>query len=305
MEILMRTIAFGYSTRCNIRCEHCVAADDHKPVKMEFERAKDIIDELGAAGVGGISFTAGEPLLYPDEIAELIGLCAARNIYTRVVTNSFWGKSREQADQIVGQFKQSGICQFRLSFSRWHQKNVAKENVLRIARSCVEHGVDYFISFVTDFSQKDDPFESFLRKHKLKFFPEPVIYSGRAAGFESAPLRTDYHANCCPMNPYLAPTGDLYACCDAGSHFSRTNFFHLGHIRKTALADLLHQSEENRLYNHIRTMGISTLASFAGFKARDIIRYRKCELCEKLFNDQDVLKGLVREADTGLMMWSR
>ena len=38
--------------------------------KMDHEKAKEIIVEMGGAGVGGISFSAGEPFLYFDEIAD-------------------------------------------------------------------------------------------------------------------------------------------------------------------------------------------------------------------------------------------
>ncbi len=302
----MRTLAFGYSTRCNIKCEHCVAADAiPKNIKMALNQAKKIIGQLAAAQVQGISFTAGEPLIYLNDIAELVGLCRDYDMYTRVVTNSFWAKSPELADSVVVQLKEQGLAQLRLSYSRWHQKNIPQQNILNAARSCHKNGLDYFISFVTDFSEQDDNFEHFLRQHNLKFFPEPVIFAGRAHDFTRLPLHTDYQANCCPMNPYLAPSLDMYACCDAGSHFTATNFFHLGNIKDTPPAQLFAESESNRLYNHIRNMGISTLASFAGFAAREIIQYRKCELCEKLFNSPERLRGLRQEENTGLNSWYR
>lgn len=301
----MRTVAFGYSTRCNIKCRHCVAAGANDPVKMKLSRAKELIAELHDAKVQGISFTAGEPLIYLDDMAELIGLCTDFGIYTRVVTNSFWGKTAERADEIIGTLKASGLSQLRLSYSRWHQEHVPQGNILHVAKGCLQHKLDYFVSFVSDFSEQDDVYEAYLRKHHLKFFPEPVIFSGRAKGFGRVPLRTDYQTNCCPMNPYLAPNEDLYACCDAGSHFTSTNFFHLGNAEQTSLKELFSQSETKPLYNHIRNMGISTLASFAGFKARDIISYRKCELCAKLFNAPEVLTRLEKEAGAALNTWYR
>lgn len=302
----MRTIAFGYSTRCNIKCEHCVAADgSQKSAKMELVQAKKSIDELVAAGVQGISFTAGEPLLYFDDISELIGLCKKYGLYSRVVTNSFWAKTPEAADSYTLQLKADGLSQLRLSYSRWHQKNIARQNVLNAAESCQRIGLDYFVSFVTDFSKEDDAYEDYLREHQLRFFPEPMIFSGRAETFDRLPLRTDYQKNCCAMNPYLAPTLDMYGCCDAGSHFTKTNFFHLGNLKDNSAGDLFKRSENNRLYNYIRSMGITAIASFAGFRARDIIAYRKCELCEKLFNSPDTLEMLQREAGAGLNFWCR
>ena len=107
------------------------------------------------------------------------------------------------------------------------------------------------------------------------------------------------------MNPYLAPGLDMYACCDAGSHFSKTNFFHLGNLQESTIEQLLLKSEQNILYAHIRNIGISGIASFAGFTAREIVQYRKCELCEKLFNSPDTLAMLEKEATAGLEKWHR
>ena len=302
----MRKIAFGYSTQCNIKCKHCVAEGDvRKNEKMELVRAKEAVTELAASGVRGISFTAGEPLIYLDDICELLTLCKKYEIYSRVVTNSFWAKSPERADSSVLQLKSSGLSQLRLSYSRWHQENIPRQNIVNAARSCEKLGLDYFVSFVTDFSKEDDDYESFLREQKLLFFPEPVIFSGRAKLFERSPLRTDYQDNCCAMNPYLAPNLDMYACCDAGSHFTKTEFFLLGNLKNDSIEQMFQKTENNTLYNHIRTMGITNIASFAGFRAREIIGYRKCELCEKLFNDPDMLETLTKEADSGLNVWRR
>jgi len=113
----MRKLAFGYSTRCNIRCEHCVATEDLPAGrKMDHDKAKELIVEAAQAGVGGISFSAGEPFLYFNEIAELVKLCSQIGIYTRIVTNSFWAKTAESSDRLVSELKKNGLCQLRLSY---------------------------------------------------------------------------------------------------------------------------------------------------------------------------------------------
>ena len=298
---MMRKVAFGYSTHCNVRCDHCVAAGEvPKTEKMELGRASQIIEAMAAADVKGISFTAGEPLMYLDDIAALTALCSRYSIYSRVVTNSYWATTPEEADRVVSTLKDNGLRQLRLSYSRWHQKNIPKENVLHAARSCERNGIDYFVSFVSDFSKEDDPFEKYLRSHDIRFFPEPVIYSGRAKDFFRVPLHTDYQENRCAMNPFIAPSQDMFACCDAGSHFSNTDFFHLGNLQESEVETLLDKCEKNVLYNHIRNIGISGLALFAGYTVRDIVQYRKCELCEKLFNSAETLSFLSKEAESGL-----
>lgn len=301
----MRKLAFGYSTRCNVRCEHCVAAQD-TPVSrtMDHAQARAVIGELARAGVGGISFSAGEPFLYFKEMVELVKLCGQHSIYSRIVTNSFWAKSGEAADRLIAELHDKGLCQLRLSYSRWHQKNIHRDQVVNAARSCEKNGLDYFVSFVTDFSPEDAPYEQFLRAQGLRFFPEPVIYAGRAESFPRRRILTDYQANCCDMNPYLTPDLDLYACCDAGSHFPATNFFYLGNLADQTVEQLFTKSETDRLYILIRTMGITNIASYTGIPAREIITYSKCELCRKLFNSPETLTRLRSEVSQ-LAAWSR
>ncbi len=301
----MRKLAFAYSTRCNIRCEHCVATEnipDNR--KMNIEKAQEIIISLAQAGVGGISFSAGEPFLYFDDIATLIQLCRKIGIYTRIVTNSYWAKTAESADRYISELKDKGLCQLRLSYSRWHQKNIKSNNVLCAATSCRKHDLPYYISFITDFTQEDDLYEKFLRDHNLTFFPEPVIYSGRASSIVKRTILTDYQANCCNMNPYLSSDFEMYACCDAGTNFPETNFFYLGNLQENSPDKLFEKNETDRLYNLIRNRGITNIASFSGMKAREIITYSKCELCRKLFDSPATLAKLRAEISL-LESWSR
>lgn len=302
----MRNIAFGYSTTCNIRCGHCVAAGDTPATqKMELSKAREIIRDMAMAGVTGVSFTAGEPFIYYDDILELVDLCHEKSMYTRIVTNSFWAKTPERTALLLGGLKQNGLSQLRLSYSRWHQQHVPQQNVLHAAEGCMQAGIDYFISFVTDFSEEDDPLEHYLRDHKLKFFPEPVIYAGRAEAISRRKILTDYQKNRCQMNPYLAPDLSMYACCDAGSHFDTTNFFFLGNLEDHAIEELFKKSESTPLYTCIRSMGITALASFAGMKARDIVTYRKCELCKKLFDVPETLRFFQDATGLELKKWVR
>lgn len=301
----MRKIAFGYSSKCNVRCEHCVASlAENTSRTMEHERAQAIIAELAQAGVGGISFSAGEPFLYFREMVELVQLCAQNNIYSRIVTNSYWARNAEAADRLLAELKEQGLCQLRLSYSRWHQQNIPRQQVITAARSSEKLGLNYFVSFVSDFSPEDEPYEQFLREQGVRFFPEPVIYAGRAESFPRRNIRTDYQANCCDMNPYLTPDLELYACCDAGSNFPATNFFYLGNLADQAVEQLFSKSESDPLYNLIRSMGITNIASYAGMSAREIITYSKCELCRKLFNSPETLARLRAEV-AQLAAWSR
>ena len=288
-----RKIAFGYATRCNIKCAHCVAADEEHPTtKMDLGKARTVIRALAGCHVQGVSFTAGEPLLFLDDIVDLIGICRRNEIYTRVGTNGFWAKTELAADRVVMALKVAGLSQLRISFSRWHQEHVPRDSILAAAESCKKAGLDYFISFVTDFSAADEVGEQFLRDHQLRFSPEPLIYLGRARKFDRPRIFTDFHPNTCPVNPYLSPDLDMFACCDAGSSFTKTNFFFLGNLKDQSLEALFQRYEKSRLINQIQTVGLTRLAASLGFKTREIVTYRRCELCEALFNSKENLHRL-------------
>ena len=272
---------------------------------MPFDTAKAIIAEMAACNVTGISFTAGEPLLFLNDINHLIRLCRNHGIYSRIVTNGHWAGNQRRSDNMVSKLMQSGLSQLRISCSRWHQKNINRGNIVNAVSSCKKYGLDYFISFVTDFSKKDDAFEHFLRDNRFKFFPEPLIYSGRTKGFNRSGIFTDYPPNLCAMNPYLSPELDMFACCDAGTHFTETGFFYLGNHKDQNIDALFQKKEKNILYNLIRTMGLTNMASYIGLKAREIVKYRKCQLCEKLFNSAENLRSLENAVKSGLINWTR
>lgn len=293
-----RQIAFGYSTRCNIKCAHCVAADGSSGAdKMDFVRAKEIIEEMADAHVTGISFTAGEPLMFKEDVCGLIQVCRQNRIYTRVVTNGFWANTSDLADKMVSALRKSGLSQLRISTSRWHQENIDSVNIVRAAAACVKQGLDYFVSFVTDFSETDDAVEQFLKDNKLLYYPEPVIYFGRAQSFDRKQIFTDYYPNMCSMNAYVSPNLDMYACCDAGNRFSETGFLYLGNLEKESVDELFKKKEQHQIYHLIRTLGLTRMASYLGYNASEIVRYRKCELCEILFNSKKNLKKLEQGID--------
>jgi len=302
----IRKTAFGYSTQCNIKCAHCVAAEDSaKPERMDLNRARSIIEDMAIADVRAVSFTVGEPLIFLNDILSLIRLCNKYGIYSRVVSNAFWAATPEQADTIVSELKVSGLSQLRLSCSRWHQAHVNRENILNAAFSAKKIGLDYFISFVTDFSDSDDSLEQFLYDNHLNFFPEPLLYFGRAGEFNRSEIFTDYPPHLCDMNPILTPKSDMYACCDAQDRFSNTNFFFLGNVKKYSIKELLEKYEQNPLYHLIKTVGLSKIASVCGIKASEIVKYRKCELCEKLFNSTEHLNFLKSASDSRHGFWKR
>ena len=139
----------------------------------------------------------------------------------------------------------------------------------------------------------------------MRFFPEPVIYFGRARDFHRPRVFTDYTANRCDMNPYLSPELDMFACCDGGDRFEETGFLYLGNLKDHSVEDLFKHYETNRLYHTVKTAGLTPMASFLGISSNEIVTHRKCELCERLFNSEKNLNGLHQSAESTPCPWTR
>lgn len=79
----------------------------------------------------------------------------------------------------------------------------------------------------------------------------------------------------------------------------------LGNLKDYTINELFEKYEQYPLFGLIKTMGLSNIASFIGLNASEIVRYRKCELCEKLFNSPENLKYLETVAESDLGLWKR
>lgn len=78
---------------CNARCPQCGMrlTAGFKRTTLAVDAIKRVIDAAAARGVAAVSFTGGEPFLFPDALVELLNYAGAAGItYTRTGTNGFW-----------------------------------------------------------------------------------------------------------------------------------------------------------------------------------------------------------------------
>lgn len=87
--------------RCNAHCPQCSmrVSSAYTRSTLELKRCKEIIDRAAERGVAALSFTGGEPLLYPVELAALIRHAGRAGIpFIRTGTNGFAFKNPESPD---------------------------------------------------------------------------------------------------------------------------------------------------------------------------------------------------------------
>ena len=290
----MKSLAIGYSSKCNNNCAHCIARPAFpSEVKMSFENAKDIILQAKSIGTKKIWFTLGEPFLYIDDIKKLVSLCNSLGIMTRIVTNAFWASNSQKSDEMVKEMGDCGLTQLRISASRFHQTEIDLQNVINAAQSCVKHNLDYYISFITDYSAEDEEIGVKLKKSGLNYSKESLICFGEALESKKYKLPDDYSHKCKALNPIVTPDLKVYVCCGIGGYFDKTNFFYLGDLKGKKLSEINETYiQKNRILDLIRSIGLVELAKIAGFDANEATKMHRCILCEKLFNSVDNIKKI-------------
>ena len=117
-------LVLQYTDACNARCPQCSMrlTEPFKRSKLDHESAKRIIDAAAQKGVAALSFTGGEPLLYIEEIVELLKYAKKLGIrYTRTGTNGYLFANHERLDyrdrvtKIAEQLAESGLYTFWIS----------------------------------------------------------------------------------------------------------------------------------------------------------------------------------------------
>jgi uncharacterized Fe-S cluster-containing radical SAM superfamily protein len=94
-------LVIQFTNHCNARCPQCGMRTTARIARTRLDQAaiKRILDAAARQGIQAVSFTGGEPLLFLDDVLELIDYAGARGIpYIRTGTNGFLFRGAEQSD---------------------------------------------------------------------------------------------------------------------------------------------------------------------------------------------------------------
>ena len=79
-----REVCLFLTLRCNQKCKYChrfLGIED-----LDLEHNKEVINKIAQDGITNMTFTGGEPLLYPN-IIELLKLAEEKGIKSKLITN--------------------------------------------------------------------------------------------------------------------------------------------------------------------------------------------------------------------------
>lgn len=117
-------IIIQYTDMCNALCPQCSmrTTESFRRSTLGLDTAKRIIDRAASNGVTALSLTGGEPLLFLEQVAELIRYARNAGItYTRTGTNGFLFMNHDRPDyekrvsKIAESLARSGLYTFWIS----------------------------------------------------------------------------------------------------------------------------------------------------------------------------------------------
>lgn len=81
------SVVYNLSNVCNLKCKHCFQrAGEPLPDEMSDERKLEVVKELCEAGLSSITFSGGEPLMYPC-FFDALRIAKSYNIFVSIDTN--------------------------------------------------------------------------------------------------------------------------------------------------------------------------------------------------------------------------
>lgn len=134
MEYYMISLIYTY--KCTSECDICgFSCSSERNEKMDIEIAKSIIRQARDQKIGLIAIVGGEPMLFQDEVFEIIKYCKKMNIPSTISTNCFWGKTKAEANDVLRQLMDYGVHHIKISTDDFHGQFVPYENVKNVIKA--------------------------------------------------------------------------------------------------------------------------------------------------------------------------
>lgn len=148
-----RMITLLPTYRCNAACAQC-CFESNPRIKHRLSLS-EMIDRVNAAvdafpEATLLVVSGGECFLLGDDLIRVLKLASSRGLYTRCVTNGFWGRSKKTARRIVNKLIDAGLREINFSTGKDHQKWVAPDHVIQAAGAVANAGIPVVVTVEAD-----------------------------------------------------------------------------------------------------------------------------------------------------------
>lgn len=304
-------VIISLTEACPLRCSHCIvatvpAADRSRTMPMDrAERYAEQFAALRQRGVTLVSFTGGEPLLAPRQLALLSQAASRAGMACTVVTACHWARTEASARAVVNRF--SAISGWQLSMDVFHLEFLPPEAVLNAARAVVAAGRDATVRMAASqpFSFEHRLLYEFMRRELPGGTPiivQPVLQVGRG---ESVP--TKHESANLPSYPCVSTgimfrfDGTIAPCCSGLADERAGHPFQYGNADEIGLAGAHERWSADPLLQMIRAVGFGPLLRWAAESPsappRAVVSSNPCECCTRMWSSQTLSNELRRRAE--------
>jgi len=250
--------------RCNAECRHCFfESSPSRTGVITLQTAQRVINNASSLGAEWVSFSGGEPFLEYDLLKELIALSSGKGLKTEVVTNGFWGQTREEARGVLKPLIAAGLDVLNLSVDDYHSESIPLESVMNAYWAAVDLGLKIVLMVSTgkDSRITSESLPGLLGDDRIQVAgkgrllnPNAVLFetqftpTGRGADLNYNPVSfTEVRCSEVLRDIGVRPNGDVMPCC--GPLGTKTV---LGNINEEGLDAILDRAGRNRRYQRIR-----------------------------------------------------
>ncbi len=278
---MIKSVCFLSTYKCNAVCDFCECG----PEITEHLTAEDMIryiDEACALGtVSLVVFSGGEPTLYREDLLRSISYANSKGLATRVVTNGWWGKTKESASKFLEKLIDCGLTEMNISVDDLHQEWIPLESIKNALRLCVERDFQCLIAHkamvgakITKESLEDycgvellnyDEEKDYTPNEGARLFSTGcVVPVGRTpAGFSDDVLKfgkTNYTCSSILKDIIIGPDHKMLACC--GIVTKNLPELSLGDLRESSMLTFIEKANCDLMLNWLALEGPSSIANF-------------------------------------------
>ncbi|MRV74971.1 radical SAM protein [Duganella sp. FT92W] len=139
--------------RCTAACEQCCFGSN--PDIRERLTLEEIVDSIKTAhrnfsSLRHVVFSGGECVMIGDDLFESIRVATELGLGTRIVSNGYWGASKNKSAITAKRLRESGLKEINISTGRDHAKFVSIDAVLNAMTDAVSQGIFGFLTVEKD-----------------------------------------------------------------------------------------------------------------------------------------------------------
>ncbi|MFO0879082.1 MAG: radical SAM/SPASM domain-containing protein [Gemmataceae bacterium] len=275
-------LSFSGTYQCNLTCPHCSVPIEW-PDRLDIDIALRFLEQAHAEGIEIVSFTGGEPMLYPEFVVAITRRAAELGMrFDKVQTNGVWYRDEPHLRAVLTDLHQAGFTgKLGLSVDKFHGKHTHEAAVFcRIAREVFDRDSIVSLSYASRAPDVGlEPVHALAREldavvdwsdllHRyLLVSPELTIVVNwnhlapveRAEKLGSAWDGTWFEEDYCEgpgQALIVTPKGDVKPCCGFASDLDELT---IGNIHRDSVRDIIQRGRKDPYVGTIFRKGLTAI----------------------------------------------